>query len=318
VTLRIAAPLAFLAMAVIATPALAAPGAWGHGLEIVPLVPASPPPGADDLETAPLVPPKPAAPPVDDLEIAPLIPKKPPPAIEIIRWKKKKVTRPRYPDYSARQQTFNAYLAGSQSAILRWAIDVDAEPGRCNRAGNATVVYFASRRPILVSAANRSISIGSIPVTINFASSVSYNPDKDSCFALRPSSACRLDAQELPGTATLSTRGNGTSTRAVYLSSLSIDEARAGSTCVSGIFGFPEILGVDSGVEDAPIPWRAVNSRSQQNVALGRSYGTAGNQSTPGTTCTQVSTGYACSFSSTTKWNLRLVRATQRRVPGQR
>lgn len=320
VTLRTALPIAGLAAALVALPAaLSSAAPFGsHGVEAVPLVPASPSPRADDLEIVPLVPPKPTAPAVDDLEIVPLVPKKPPPMIEIIRWKKKKVTRPRYPDYTSRQQTFNAYLAGEQSAILRWSIDVEAAPGLCNRAGYATVVYFASTRPVLVSAARRSISIGSFPVTINFASSVSHNPDRESCLTLQPSTACRLDAQGLPGTATISTRGNGTATRSVYLSSLTIDERRAGSTCVSGLFGFPEILGLGSGDEDARIPWAVVNSRSQQNVNLGRVYGTAGNQSSPGTTCSHEATGYACSFASTTRWNLRLVRATQKQIAGLR
>lgn len=322
VTLRTALPIAGLAAALVAVPAaLSSAAPFGsHGVEAVPLVPASPSPRADDLEIVPLVPPKPTAPAVDDLEIVPLVPKKPPPMIEIIRWKKKKVTRPRYPDYTSRQQTFNAYLAGEQSAILRWSIDVEAAPGLCNRGGVATVVYFASTRPVLVSAARRSISDMAIPVTINFASSISHTPDRNSCFGLGPSPDCRLDAQSLPGTAMISTRGNGTVTRSLRLTSLSVDESRVGSTCVSGLFGFPEILGLGSGYEDAPIPWAVVNSRSQQNVNLGRVYGTAGNQSTEGTTCyhSRDSAGYACSFASTTRWNLRLVRATQKQIAGLR
>ena len=291
-----------------------APPVSSHGVELVPLVN----PSSDPLEIVPLVPPKATPPATDDLEIAPLIPKKPPPVIEIIRWKKKKVTRPRQPNFTVRQQTFNAYLAGEQSAILRSTIDVDAEPGRCNRTGSATVVYFASRRPVLASAAGRSISIPPLPVTINFASSLAYNPDIDSCFTLRPSSACRPDGQGLPGTATFATRGDGTTTRSLYLERLQVDEAKAGSACVDGLFGFPEVLGIDSGSENAAIPWGAVGSRSQQNVSIGKSYGTEGNQSTPGTTCTSEVTGYACAFSSLTKWNLRLVRAPQKRIPGLR
>ena len=322
VTLRAALPIAGVAVALAVAPvALSSAAPFGsHGVELAPLVPTSPPPKGGDLEIVPLVPPKPTAPAVDDLEIVPLIPKKPPPMIEIIRWKKKKVKRPRYPDYTGRQQTFNAYLAGEQSAIMRWSIDVDAAPGLCNRGGVATVVYFASTRPVLVSSARRSISDLAIPVTINFASSLTYNPDKDSCFGLGPSPDCRLDAQSLPGTAMITTRGNGTVTRSLYLSSLSVDETRAGSTCLSGLFGFPEILGLGSGGEDAPIPWAVVNSRSQQNVTLGRAYGTAGNQSSQGSTCyhSRDSAGYACSFASTTRWNLRLVRATQKQIAGLR
>jgi len=291
-----------------------APPASSHGVKPVPLLSRS----SDPLEIVPLIPPKATPPATDDLEIAPLIPKKPPPVIEIIRWKKKKVTRPKRPNFTVRQQTFNAYLTGVQSAILSSTIDVDAEPGLCNRSGSATVVYFASRRPVLASAAGKSISIPPLPVTINFASSLSYNPDIDSCFTLRPSSACRPDGQSLPGTATFGTRGNGTTTRSLYLERLQVDEATAGSACVDGLFGFPEILGIDSGSENAAIPWGAVGSRSQQNVSIGNSYRTEGNQSTPGTTCTSEVTGYACAFSSLTKWNLRLVRAPQKKIPGLR
>lgn len=119
--------------------------------------PSSPRPAAGDILLVPLVPPLPSPPP-DDLEIAPLIPKKPAPMIEIIRWKKKKVTRPKYPNYSARQQTFHAYLAAEQSAILRWNIaGLQPEPGLCTGAGSSTVVYFSSRRPVLVSADRKSV-----------------------------------------------------------------------------------------------------------------------------------------------------------------
>ena len=320
---RTAVPVAALATLAVASMAHAVPSstaAWGHGVEIAPLVPpTSPSPMVvAPLDLVPLVPPRPTPYPGSDLEIAPLIPKAPPPMIEIIRWKKKKVKRPRTPNYSVRQQTFNAYIAGEQSALLRWTIDVEAEPGLCNRVGTSTVVYFSSTRPVLLSAARRSMPDIAMPVTITFASSISYNPDIGSCLNLAPSSDCRLDARSLPGTARLATRGNGTTVRSLYLADLTIDAARAGSTCTNGLFGFPEILGVDSGVENAPIPWGAVNSRSQQNVNIGRSYGTAGNQSSGGTTCASEATGWACAFSSVTKWNLRLVRAPQKRVAGLR
>lgn len=319
---HLAALLAVTAGLAAIGPATAAPPvlpAWSHGIELAPLVPpTSPPARAGDILLVPLVPPAPTKPPVDDLEIAPLIPKKPPPMVEIIRWKKKKVKRPRYPDYTARQQTFNAYLTGGQSAILRTAIaGLDPEPGLCTRNGSSTVVYFSSRRPVLVSASRRSIGDISVPVDITFAASVAHMPDINSCFGLQPSNACRLDARNLRGTATLSTRGDGTSVRSLYLSSLTIDEATAGSACVGGLFGFPAILlpqGDESAVVDARIPWGAVSSRSGQNVNIGRVYGTAGDQSVSGTTCASEAAAYTCSFSSVTKWNLRLIRAQQRRA----
>jgi hypothetical protein len=322
-TPRIVIPGAALALAAAATAtatATAAPApAWGHGGEIAPLVqPSSPRPAAGDTLLVPLVPPLPSPPP-DDLEIAPLIPKKPAPMIEIIRWKKKKVTRPKYPNYSARQQTFHAYLAAEQSAILRWNIaGLQPEPGLCTGAGSSTVVYFSSRRPVLVSAAGRSMESISVPVNITFASTVAHVPDRNSCLNLQPSNECRLDARNLPGTATLSTRGNGTVVRYLYLSSLTIDPAKAGSACVDGLFGFPDILGIDSGAENAAIPWGAVNSRSGRNVNIGRSYGTAGTQAEGSSGCSTPSEGYTCSYASITKWNLRLIRAKQVRVRGVR
>jgi hypothetical protein len=312
---------------VAAASAIAAPAATAassHGDIAEPLIqPTSPPADAGDGLLVPLLPPTPTPPPADTLKVAPPIPVKPPPMVEIIRWKKKKAKRPRYPDFSAQRQTFNAYLSGEQSAIVRWSIaGLQPEPGLCTGGGSSTVVYFASRRPVLVSAGRRSMEDISVPVDITFASTLAHVPDIDSCFGLQPSNACRLDARGLRGTATLSTRGNGTVVRSLYLSSLMIDEASAGVTCVDGIFGFPRILspGTDgeSAVVDARIPWGAVNSRSRQNVNIGRAYGVVGDQSSAGNGCNSPAEGYTCASSSITKWNLRLIRAQQKRLPGLR
>ena len=269
----------------------------------------------DPIEPVPLVAPVPTPPamPVAQPRL------QPPPTIEIIRWKKTPVRRPKRADYMAASQTFNAVVAGTQSATLQWSIDVDAEPGRCNRHSEATVVTFASTRPVLVSAAPRSsLSITSLPVTINFATSASYNPDFDSCFSPQPNSSCRLDGQSLPGTATFATRGNGKVTRSLYLQRLDVDTSKAGASCVGGLFGYPEILGLDSGSENAAIPWAAVGSRSRQNVSISKVYGTQGDQTQDVNTCTHEGSYWVCAFASRTEWRLTLLRAPQVRIPGWR
>lgn len=305
-TLRIV-PLAVAILIGAGTPAVSAPNGGplaSHGVEAVPLV--------DDLEIAPLVPPMPAKPQLDPLEAVPLVAPKPPPVIEIIRWKKKPVKRPRQPNVSRSGGLFNGYIAGTQSATIQWAI-AGVDPGPCIRQNQATAVAFASTRPVLVSATPRSsFSIIPMPVTINFASSIAYSPDIENCFrSLQPSTSCRLDGRGIPGTATIQTRGTSRVTRSVYLQSLTIDEAKAGSSCVGGLYGFPDIVkGDDSAVYDAKIPWGAISSRSGQNVNISQSYALSGNQATqPPGSCTYEGEGWTCSVASQTKWTLRLVRA---------
>lgn len=296
-----------IAFGIAAMAASAAPVRQSHGVEAVPLVTFS-----DGLETWPLVPPAPV---VDDLEVAPLVaptaPPPLPPKIEIIRWKKAPVRRPKWKNYTPQSQTFNAYVRGTQRARLTWSIDVDAERGRCNFADTEASVAFASTKPVLVTVGRDSFSIPAMPVRFSVGLSYRGVPDRYSCMPARENSeGCTLGGQDIPGEATFTVIGNK-----VALEGLRATGPVA-PTCI-GFTGWDGVMMPNSGPVPTTVSKGVLFNRSKQNVYISNAYNLQGSAATAETEgiCQNVQEGYACRWSSSTAWNIAMLRAGQVRLP---
>lgn len=270
----------------------------------------------DPIGVWPLVPPAPAVddpndfptePLVDPLEIVPLpLPRK----VEIIRWKKAPVRRPRQADYLPQAQTFNAYIRGSQRTSNAWSIaGLRPEPGLCSRSSTRVSVVWGSTGPVPVVVGATSWSVPNLPVRFSVAIAHAGAPDRASCFSADTNpETCSFEGRGIPGRASIAVDGNK-----VTLAGLTVDSGGAGSTC-TGLFGWPGVVEPPSSPMPFAVASRAsLHNRAKAKVVVSKAYSSSGTQATEGE-CKNESTSYRCGWTSSTQWDLLLVRAPQVRL----